>query len=355
MADTDVIIAGGGPVGLAAAIEARLAGLSVVVVEPRPGPIDKACGEGLMPGAVNALARLGVEPPGRAFAGITYVDGHRSVSHRFDLGPGLGVRRTVLHDALAKRAADLGVVVTAARVAQVEAGEDGVTVRTTPAANGTSSESPASLHGSWLLACDGLHSDVRRLLGLAQPVTAARRFGLVRHFRIEPWSEFVEVHWTPTAEIYVTPVATDEVGIAVLGGRGIDYSAVIAQAPAVRRRLASAEPVGTMRGAGPLLQRTNQRTRGRVLLVGDAAGYVDALTGEGIRLGLAQAQAAVAAAVAEHPADYEHAWYRLTRNYRLLTSALVGAADRPVLRRRIVPLATRLPRVYGTIVDRLAG
>lgn len=349
-----MLVAGGGPVGLAAAIEARLAGLSVMVVEPRPAPIDKACGEGLMPGAVHALARLGVEPPGRAFAGITYSDGRRSVSHRFALGPGLGVRRTVLHDALTKRAADLGVVVMAARVAQVESSRYGVTVRTTPAANGMSSQATAPLHGSWLLACDGLHSDVRRLLGLAQPVAAARRFGMRRHFRVEPWSEFVEVHWTPHAEIYVTPVADDEIGVAVLGARGLDYGSVIDEAPAVQRRIASAEPVSPLRGAGPLLQRTSRRTAGRVLLAGDASGYVDALTGEGIRLGLAQAGAAVEAIVTGRADRYERAWRRLTRDYRVLTSALVGAAERPALRRRIVPLASRLPRLYGAIVDRLA-
>lgn len=354
MADADVLVAGGGPVGLAAAIEARLAGLSVMVVEPRPAPIDKACGEGLMPGAVHALARLGVEPAGRAFAGITYSDGRRSVSHRFALGPGLGVRRTVLHDALAKRAADLGVVVTAARVGEVETDGDGVTVRTTPS-NGSSSQAIAALRGRWLIACDGLHSDVRRLLGLARPVTAARRYGTRRHFRVEPWSEFVEVHWTPHAEIYVTPVADDEIGVAVLGARGLDYESVIHEAPAVRRRIASAERASALRGAGPLLQRTSRRATGRVLLAGDASGYVDALTGEGIRLGLAQAQAAVEALVAERPDHYERIWRRLTRDYRLLTSALVGAAHRPALRRRIVPLACRLPRFYGAIVDRLAG
>ena len=62
--DADLLVIGGGPVGLAVAIEGRLAGLSVIVVEPRATPVDKACGEGLMPGAVAALARLGVDPEG---------------------------------------------------------------------------------------------------------------------------------------------------------------------------------------------------------------------------------------------------------------------------------------------------
>jgi flavin-dependent dehydrogenase len=92
-----------------------------------------------------------------------------------------------------------------------------------------------------------------------------------------------------------------------------------------------------------------------VLLVGDAAGYVDALTGEGIRLGLAGARAAVRAVAAGNASRYEADWRRITRDYRLLTTALLAAGGRPAIRTGIVPLARRLPRVYGAIVDRLAG
>ena len=117
--DVDVVVVGGGPVGLAAAIEARLAGLGVVVVEPRPGSIDKACGEGLMPGSVAALDRLGVRPHGQPLRGIAYVDQRRRAEHRFRARSGLGVRRTTLHAALAARAADLGVEVVPERVREV--------------------------------------------------------------------------------------------------------------------------------------------------------------------------------------------------------------------------------------------
>lgn len=73
----DVLVAGGGPAGLAAAVQARLAGLTAVVVEPRTAPVDKACGEGVMPGGVASLRALGVEPAGRELRGIRYVDGAR--------------------------------------------------------------------------------------------------------------------------------------------------------------------------------------------------------------------------------------------------------------------------------------
>ena len=115
MTDTEVLIVGGGPVGLAAAIHARLAGYDVVVVEPRTAPVDKACGEGLLPGALAAVRALGVDPPGHRLAGIAYLDDRRRAEHRFAGEPGRGVRRTTLHAALAARAAELGAVHLTAR------------------------------------------------------------------------------------------------------------------------------------------------------------------------------------------------------------------------------------------------
>ena len=117
--DAEVLVVGGGPVGLAAAIEARLAGHEVLVVEPRIGVIDKACGEGLMPGTLAALHRLGVDPAGHPLRGIAYRSPGRAVEHAFRAGPGRGVRRTVLHEALLGRASELGVVHRPGRVESV--------------------------------------------------------------------------------------------------------------------------------------------------------------------------------------------------------------------------------------------
>ncbi len=341
----DVLVVGGGPIGLACAIEARLSGLSVRVVEPRSGPIDKACGEGLMPGALAALERLGVEPAGHIITGISYQSGDQRVDHRFRHRVGRGVRRTILHEALTERALLVGVEVAHGKVDAVEQRPEFVVAHRT---DGTHESA------SWMLACDGLHSSTRELVGLgAPPRHGARRFGLRRHFAVAPWNDLVEVHWTPKAELYVTPVGDNEVGVAVLGAQHTDYDEAIRSVPVLAERLRDHATTTSTRGAGPFRQRTRARTAGRVLLVGDASGYVDAITGEGIRVGLAQARTAIESIVAADPRLYEREWKRVTRDFRVLTSGLVRLGSSS-LRPAIVPLARTLPGVYGAIVERLA-
>ena len=348
MTSPHLVVVGGGPIGLACAIEARLAGLDVLVVEPRDDPIDKACGEGLMPGALAALHRIGVDPPGHPLAGIAYLDAGRRVEHRFVERPGRGVRRTVLHRELARRAADLGAPVVRERVTGLVQSRDAVELRLGP-------DGAETLRAQWVIAADGLHSPVRRLLGLdrrAQP-PRRRRYGLRRHYAVAPWTDLVEVHWSPLVEAYVTPVDDRTVGVAVLGPRRLDQDAAIAAIPELAQRLDGAPPVSEARGAGPLLQRSRARASGRVLLAGDASGYVDALTGEGMRVGFAQARAAVAAVRAGDTEQYERAWRATTRDFRMLTTGLVVAA-RSSLRPRIVPAATARPQLFGAIVERLS-
>ncbi|WP_375474886.1 NAD(P)/FAD-dependent oxidoreductase [uncultured Jatrophihabitans sp.] len=335
----DLLVAGGGPAGLVTALHARAAGLSTAVLEPRHTPIDKACGEGLMPGAVAALRRLGVDVGGWPFAGITYHADGRSVAAAFRRGSGLGVQRTELSARLHEAAVAAGVDIVARAAGEVRQDAESV--------------SAAGLRARYLAAADGLHSPIRRGLGLDPAPAPARRYGLRAHFACSPWTDHVEVHWADDAEAYVTPVAAGCVGVAVLGGPGASFARRLAAFPDLRARL-PAEPLERPRAAGPLRQDVTRRVAGRVLLVGDAAGYVDALTGEGLAIAFRCAEALTARVRADRPAAYERDYRKIARRYRLLTLALLHASQRPAVRRRLVPAATRAPWLFDLAVNALA-
>ncbi len=333
--DADLLVVGGGPGGLATALHARRQGLSVIVAEPREAPIDKACGEGLMPGGLTELASLGVDPVGMPLRGIAYLSEHRRAEARFSAQPGRGVRRTTLHAALAARAKEQDTEWVSTRVTSVDQDAAGVTA--------------AGVRAKWMVAADGLHSAMRRVVGINAVAGQPRRYGVRWHFSVPAWSEFVEVHWSPWGEAYVTPVEPDLVGVAILSRHKPD----LAWFPRLAEQLRGAPP-GQPRGCGPLRRVVSHRVAGRVLLVGDAAGYEDALTGEGISLAVKQAGAAVTAIIDEAPLSYEAAWHHITRNYRLLTRALVLATTPRLGRRAVVPAASLLPGVFGRAVNTLA-
>jgi flavin-dependent dehydrogenase len=333
--DADLLIAGGGPGGLAAALHARRQGLSVIVAEPRQYPIDKACGEGLMPGGLAELASLDVDPAGMPLRGIAYVSENRRAEATFRDAPGRGVRRTTLHAALASRAKEQDTEWISTRITSVDQDAHGVTA--------------AGVRARWLIAADGLHSAVRRAVGIDAVAGTPRRYGVRWHYRVPAWSEFVEVHWSRWGEAYVTPVEPDLVGVAILSRERPD----LAWFPQLALHLQGASH-GRARGCGPMRQVVSRHVAGRVLLVGDAAGYEDALTGEGVSLAVKQAAAAVKAIADDMPSSYESAWHRITRDYRLLTRGLVLTTVPPVARRAIVPACTLLPAVFTRAVHMLA-
>ena len=343
MSDADLAVVGAGPAGLATALYAARAGLRTVVFEPRAVPIDKACGEGVMPGAVRRLKALGVEVDGYQLRGIRYLNGRNSVDAEFTSGPGLGIRRTMLQAALVEAATREGVEFVSERVADIDVGSELVEV------NGR--------QVGYVAVADGLHSPLRRRLGMDDESygrRAAHRWGIRQHFDMPPWTDLVEVHWAADSEAYVTPVGPNLVGMAVLSSRQLPFVDQLDAFPALRERLVLPVASTTVRGAGPLRQRSTARVQGRVLLVGDAAGYVDALTGEGIAVSLACAQALVECVRADDPAAYERRWLAASRRYRSITSSLLWARRRSALAPLIVPAAARLPWVFRAAVQQLA-
>lgn len=345
----DLLIAGAGPAGLSAAIRARHHGLSVLVLDPQEGTIDKACGEGLMPSGVGALRTLGIDDlPHQPFLGIRYWSGDRSAEATFPT-PGWGIRRLALHAALRRRADEVGVRFTTERVTALAAHADHVTVNDHRAA--------------WVIGADGLRSPVRHLAGLDRPAYGRPRYGLRQHVRLPPWTDHVEVHWAPDAEAYVTPVDHDLVGIAFLfgdaartadqGQPGSPFDRLLARFPRLQRQIADAEPASHPRGAGPFRQASSARVAGRVLLIGDAAGYVDPLTGEGVKLALHGGIGAVDALAAGRPTAWEAAWRREWQAYARPAEALLAIAQSP-LRPLIVPTLRVLPPLMPAILRHLA-
>jgi flavin-dependent dehydrogenase len=335
----DLLVAGGGPAGLATAINAARAGLEVVVVERRRGLVDKACGEGLMPHTLRQLGVLGANPRGMPFHGITYLHGQRRVTGRFRSGPGRGVRRTCLHASLLDAATAAGVRIEHGEVGRVT--QDATSVRC------------GDYRARYLAAADGLHSPIRAALGLSLPPAGARRWGIRRHFAMKPWTDCVQVYWSKNAEAYVTPVAETCVGVAILTAHRGAFSEQLQAFPALKA-LVDGHAHGPDRAAGPLRQRVRTRTAGRVMLVGDAAGYVDALTGEGLGIAFGAAELLVNCLRASRVDDYDRQWRRMSRRYRLLTAGVLRASAFPPLRSGIVPAANVFPGVFTGMVNMLA-
>lgn len=348
----DVAIVGGGPGGLAAAIEIAMRGHSCVVLERQHTPVDKACGEGLMPPGLAALRTWDVPIPasqtGR-FTAIRWVqeDG-RYVEAPLPAPGGLGVRRLALHEALARRARSAGAELRegcAVRGHRQHA--DRVELETDSGA----------VTARLVVAADGLHSPVRKLEGLEGEPSGPRRFGLRQHFAVKPWGERVEVHFAEGLEAYVTPAGAQRVGIAFLWEDGqvpppISFDAMLSRFPLLKEQLSGAPPDSKAIGAGPLLQQVHATVRSRLVLLGDAAGYVDAITGEGLTLAFDQAKVLgrlLPAALSE-PSElraYEHSSRRAFKSYARLASSLVALARRPVLRRAALNRLIANPSLFA--------
>jgi len=323
----DLVVVGGGPAGLAVAVNARLAGLGVTVLDRRQPPVDVACGEGVMPEGVAALLRLGVHlGPGGAmpFRGIRFVGDGVSAEGTFPSGDGLGIRRTTLHGALAERAGALG--------AELRWG-----VKVTGLAPHGLETDGGVVSGRLVVGADGRVSNVRKWAGLDGLPARRRRFGVRRHVDVEPWTDRVEVYWADGAEAYVTPVGPRCVGVALLwSSERADFDRLITRFPGLHERIHRAAVLSDDRGAGPLEQRARDVVAGPVALVGDASGYVDAISGEGLGLAFRQAEALVAAYRQGDLAAYREAHRRIARHPSRMTRLLLLLSDHPRLRRRVL-------------------
>ena len=345
-----VLIAGGGPIGLATAIQVRLAGLNAVLLDAKKPPIDKACGEGLMPSGVAALRELGIhELPSAPFQGIRYLQEDRPNSSiavgKFGAGEGWGIRRLALHEALVKRAEEVGVELRwGVRILGIT--ETGL------------STSEGDIDGEWIVGADGLRSSIRKWAGLDGKPAKIRRYGLRRHYAQGSWSDCVEVYWADGCEAYVTPNGPEGLGVAILWDRDRykpSPADPLAPFPSLKRRLEGIPFASISRGAGPLQRNAKAVQSGRVLLVGDAAGYVDAITGEGLTLGFHQAKAAVACIAENRPRAYRRRYRAVSSRSLFITRLVRWLSFHAGFRRRFIEGLSRDPALFGRGLDIMDG
>lgn len=372
--DVDVLIVGAGPAGLSAGIVLAQHGLDALICERRRLPVDKVCGEGVMPTGVAHLAQLGVlqhvdSEHVRPFAGIRYRSAAgRFASAQFAEGPGLGIRRTALSAALADRARqiarltiweDCHVGQLQRRKEHIHATARGETIRT-----------------RLLIGADGLNSRVRRWAGLDGGPGWFKRWGARQHFRMAPWSDYVEVHWQNGVEAYITPSGPHQVGVAFLwepkryqqvaGGDALIPSLLHAF-PHLEARLADVPRLDTPRAVGPLQRTATAPIADGLLLIGDAAGYLDAITGEGISLATAQALCLArtvvpvlqakktASPTVRELAGYARAHGQIVGPYRRMTGLVLLLSRFPWLVERIVRALDQQPHLFRHLLSANMG
>ncbi|HWZ77798.1 MAG TPA: NAD(P)/FAD-dependent oxidoreductase [Candidatus Sulfotelmatobacter sp.] len=341
MNSTDVFVVGGGPAGLAMAIAARQRGLRVTVADGRQPPIDKACGEGLMPDGLAALERLGLQLPlseAYRFQGIRFLSRELSTDALFPAGGfGLAARRTVLHRVMTERAAQVGsellwgTAVTGVSADGVHVGKDIVRAR-------------------WIIGADGSNSRVRRWAGLEAGYRPRLRFAFRRHYRVAPWTDHMEVHWGERCQGYATAVSDEQVCVAMASHDPSRLEDGLKELPRLSARLERAEAVTTERGAVTGNRRLKRVWRANVALIGDAAGTVDAITGEGLGLAFSQAVALAGCMEAGDLSPYQKIHDRLALRPLLMARLMLTLDGRPRLQHRTLQVFRKRPELFRRLL-----
>lgn len=339
--DTDVFIVGAGPAGLAAAIAARQKGFRVVIADYDRFPIDKTCGEGLMPDGVLALRRLGVvlgPEDAVAFRGVRFLAKEASVGGTFPQGSGFGIRRTTLHRLLVARAEQVGAsILWRTPVQNLVA--DGVSL------------DRQIVRCQWVIGADGLKSRVRQWAGLDGHRYHHRRFGVRRHFKVAPWTDHVEVYLGKDYQIFVTPISPEAICASLVSRiPQLRLEDAVSQLPELAGRLHGAPAITAERGAITATHSIAAVWRGRIALVGDASGSVDALTGKGLSLAFQQA-VCLAEALAKNNLEFYQAAHKRIVRLPMLMSRLMLAMERPGwLRNRALHALASEPALFSRLL-----
>ncbi len=261
----------------------------------------------------------------------------------FPQGYGLGIRRTTLHQALVERAAEAGVQsLWGTCVRRIGRGEVWL--------------DSGKVLCRWIIGADGQNSLVRKWAGLDRGRPQETRFGFRQHFRVAPWTDFVEVHWGRRCQIVVTPVSPDEVCLVVTSrSPQLRLKEALTEFPEITRKLEGRPAVTKDLGAISALRIIRKVCRGPFALVGDASGSVDSLTGEGLGLAFQQANALAEALANDDLVRYEVAHRRINRPPEVMSRILLAMEDRAWLRRRALDALAKEPHLLERLLAAHAG
>jgi flavin-dependent dehydrogenase len=339
--NTDVFVVGGGPAGLAAGIAAAQRGFSVIVADSARPPIDKACGEGIMPAGLLALRALGVDLTKLAaapFEGIRFADAAGEASARFPHEVGFGMRRTALHSVLSSKAESVGVrLAWGTRVEAVRQGEVVACGKT--------------IQCRYVVCADGQNSALRQMVGLGAGKMYRRRFGFRSHYQVRPWSPFVEVHWANCGQMYVTPVGDEDICVVfITADKHMRQDEALPLFPELQERLAGHRISQPSMGGVTATRKLKAVTLGSVALLGDSSGSADAITGDGLSLAFQQATALANAMCSGDLSAYQSAHQRMSRLPRMMGEMMLMMGDSPLLRRRIFLGLSQSPQIFEALL-----
>jgi flavin-dependent dehydrogenase len=340
----DVLIVGGGPAGLAAAVALAAKGAVVTVADSLVPPIDGLCGEALMPDALAALSKLGIEldtAEGRSFRGVRFAseDFQQVVTADFPKGMGFGFRRSTLHMQMVLRAEAAGVNLRWGQPVAMQTNHDALI-------------GDETVRFDWLIGADGQGSQVRRWAALEQAKIFSSRYGFRRHYRTAPWSEYVEVHWGPFGEACVTPIGENEICVATFSSDSQDTAdGVLAGLPWLRNKLDGAAMSSPEPGLPTETMRLVAVARGNVALLGDASATVDAVTGEGMALAFREVELLVRSLEVGNLDRYERGHAAILRQPQQMARILLAMDRWHGLRDRALWVFSQEPTLFQRVLD----